>query len=208
MKQELKSPPVCSKHGTEKRRKYNSSIFVCPECDREKSQSRIKHNNALLSRSSVKRKERSLNSDKRSKTPRQKAIDRADMYFSRYIRLLYSDERSGILVCKCYTCGSIHAMKSNDCGHWQRRGYKTTRFNENNARPQCRQCNHYYQGKPEVFERNLAKEIGQQAVNDLKELAFETGEDSEQFYREQAEKYRLKVNELLKERNIKNPWKK
>ena len=208
MKPEIKAPPVCSKHGTEKRRKYNSSLFFCPDCDREKSQARIKNNNSILSRSSIKRKERSLNGEKKSKTPRQKAMDRADMYFSRYIRLLYSVERSGILVSKCYTCGSIHSMKSTDCGHWQRRGYKTTRFNENNARPQCRQCNHYYQGKPEVFERKLIEEIGQQSVNELKELAFETGDDSEQFYREQADIFRLKTKELLKQRNLKDPWKK
>jgi len=135
-------------------------------------------------------------------------MDRADMWFSRYIRLKYAIDRSGILICKCYTCGSVHAMKSTDNGHWQRRGYKTTRFHENNARPQCRQCNHYYQGKPEVFERNLIKEIGIDAVNRLKELAFETGDDSEQFYREQSEIFRLKTNTLLKERNMKNPWKK
>lgn len=212
MKTAIKSPPICQKHGIEKRRKFNSSLFVCPECEREermrRSEARILKNKTLLAQCIGIKEKVSKTAGKRKKTPRQAAMDTADMYFSRYIRLKSAFETGGILVCKCYTCGSVHAMKSTDCGHWQRRGYKTTRFHEDNARPQCRQCNHYYQGKPEVFERNLVKEIGADKVNELKELAFQLGDDSEQFYREQADIYREKVKQLLKYRNIKNPWKK
>jgi len=144
---------------------------------------------------------------KRVKTPRQKAMDRADEWFSRYIRLKYSFESGGELFCKCYTCGNPKSILESENGHWQRRGYKTVRFHPNNARPQCHQCNYHYQGKPEIFELNLIRDIGQEKVNELKKLAQQIGEDNEQFYREQASKYRKLFNMLLKERQLNNPWK-
>ncbi len=135
-------------------------------------------------------------------------MDRADEWFSKYIRLKHSFESCGELVCKCYTCGRLHGIKEIECGHWQRRGYKKVRFDTDNARPQCLQCNRYYQGKPEIFETNLIRDIGPDRMDQLKKLAQEQGEDNEIFYREQATKYCKLFKQLLKERGIKDPWRK
>lgn len=151
--------------------------------------------------------DRRKSSEKRGKTPRQCAMDRADEWFSRYIRLKYSFESGGELYCTCYTCGNPKPILEAENGHWQRRGYKTARFHANNARPQCHQCNYHYQGKPEIFELNLIRDIGQDKVNELKKLAQQIGEDNEPFYREQASKYRKLFNLLLKEKGVVNPWK-
>ncbi|MDD4971925.1 MAG: recombination protein NinG [Paludibacter sp.] len=145
--------------------------------------------------------------EKRVKTSRQNAMDRADEWFSKYIRLKYSFESGVELFCSCYTCNKPKPILEAECGHWQRRGYKTVRFHTNNARPQCHQCNYYYQGKPEIFELNLIRDIGLSKVDELKKLAQEVGEDNEYFYREQAAKYRKLFNILLKERKHQNPWK-
>ncbi|MCE5332730.1 MAG: recombination protein NinG [Bacteroidales bacterium] len=145
--------------------------------------------------------------EKRKKTPRQCAMDRADEWFSRYIRLKYSFESGGELFCKCYTCGNPKPILVIENGHFQRRGYKTTRFHPNDARPQCTFCNHHRSGEPEKFELNLIRDIGQDKVNELKKLAQQIGEDNEPFYREQAAKYRKLFNMLLKERKLKSPWK-
>ena len=166
-------------------------------------------NKELLRQSFHDRKEKPGKGEKRhkEKTPRQRAMERADKWFSRYIRLKYSFLAGGVLVCRCYTCGRVHGIKEITLGHWQRRGYKTTRFHENNGRGQCIQCNYYHSGMPEIFEKNLVSEIGQDKVNELKSLAMEDGQDNELFYRKQATRYRGLFKQLLEERGIKDPWK-
>lgn len=136
------------------------------------------------------------------------AMNRADQYFSRYIRLKHSFETTAGQVCKCYTCGAIKSIKEIECGHWQRRGYKTTRFHEDNARPQCTKCNLHRSGEPEKFEMKLINELGAEKVNHLKELAQQMGDDSRPFYLETAKTMRYKVRDLIKELGITNPWKK
>lgn len=199
----IKQEMVCS-CGNKFKPQYRNGILVskfCPNC-RLKAMHKPKGVRLASELSSSRNKP-----EKRKKTPRQCAMDRADNWFSKYIRLKYSFESGGELFCKCYTCGNIKPILESENGHWQRRGYKTTRFHPNDARPQCHQCNYHYQGKPEVFEINLIRDIGQDKVNELKKLAQQIGEDNESFYREQASKYRKLFNMLLKERNIKSPWK-
>jgi hypothetical protein len=187
---------------------FNSTIYpkLCPSCDR------IKRNKALLTHSYQSRekvaKKGCNEAGGKKKSPRQCAMDRADEYFSKYIRLKYSFESCGELVCKCYTCSQLHGIKETECGHWQRRGYKTTRYHLDDARPQCTKCNKWHSGEPEKFEINLIRDIGRLAVDELKLLAQERGEDNEAFYRGQATKYRKLFNQLLKEKGVENPWKK
>jgi len=53
----------------------------------------------------------------------------------------------------------------------------------------------------------LAKEIGAENFDNLRQTAMFTDNDNEIFFREQADLYRYKVNEIIKNRNIINPWK-
>ena len=201
---------ICPDCGSKIYRKYNSTLWNECKCKSQaRSKERIEKNNAILAQSQTEKIKGSKNGlkSKRGKTERQKAMDRADMWFSRYIRLKYSFEQSGKLFCKCYTCGNPKGIKNIDNGHFQRRGSKTTRFDENNARPQCKQCNYYHSGEFEKFEIKLIKDIGQKNVNELKKLSQSIGEDNEIFYREQANKYRILFNKLLKVKSVKNPWK-
>lgn len=199
---------ICKTHNIEKIKRFNSTLYICPKCE---SEARIKKNKALLNSSYMKSTDRcstSLKQGKKRKSPRQKAMDRADEWFSKYIRLKYSFESCGELVCRCYTCNSIHWIKQLDCGHYVNREHKTVRFDENNARPQCVFCNQHRSGRHAIFGLNLEKEVGAEEVDRLRQLSLFPGEDNEQFYREQADKYRNLFNELLIERKIKNPWKK
>jgi len=144
----------------------------------------------------------------KGKTERQKAIDLADKWFSWYIRLKYSHPSVfGNPVCRCFTCNNIHDIKIIENGHYHSRENKATRYHENNARPQCTHCNQHKHGKHTEFGNNLLGQIGFEEFEELRKLALSTGEDNEIFYREQAKIYRLKFNELLKERKISNPWK-
>lgn len=85
----------------------------------------------------------------------------ADVWFSRFIRLTYADEKG---YCVCYTCGKRYFWKDIQCGHYIKRQYKTTRFNENNCRPQCVHCNYALQGNDIVFRKKLVNEIGENKV--------------------------------------------
>lgn len=131
----------------------------------------------------------------------------ADAYFSKYIRLKYSFESNGERFCVCYTCGSVHKITNIQLGHWQRRGYYTTRYHEDNGRPQCIKCNYHHSGMPEVFELHLIKDLGQEIVDELKKLSQTEGRDDNSFYNDMSMIFRNKFKNLIKQLQIKNPWK-
>jgi hypothetical protein len=199
----IKDEMIC--HCTKKfKPQYRNGILVSHDCPNCRLQAFHKPKGVVIA-SELNKPAKSK--ETKRKTGRQRAMNRADEWFSRYIRLKYSFESGGELYCKCYTCNRPKPIFETENGHWQRRGYKTTRFHPNDARPQCNFCNQHRSGEPEKFEINLINEIGIEKVTELKKLSQQLGEDNEPFYREQAAKYRLLFNMLLKERNIKSPWK-
>ena len=85
-----------------------------------------------------------------------------DKVFSLYIRLKYSDANG---YCRCISCGKIHFYKDIQNGHYMSRRYMSTRFDENNCRPQCVACNIFNQGNIQMYRIGLVKQIGERAVN-------------------------------------------
>lgn len=144
---------------------------------------------------------------KKRKTGVQRARDRADTWFSRFIRLKYSHlvyEINGeARYCYCYTCGNPKHIKAIDCGHYINREHMQVRYNSNNARPQCTLCNKYKSGRHTKFEQLLIDEIGQQPVDNLKKLALIKIPMSELELREISDYYRIKVKEIQNSFNIK-----
>ncbi len=124
------------------------------------------------------------------------------MYFSRYVRLFYSDENGNTT---CYTCGSINNLKEVDNGHYQKREHKATRYHRNNCRVQCKTCNGdtKHNGKQDVFRKNLVYEIGENEVLEIEKLARTTIKANALFYREVADKYRILLNELQDKLKVK-----
>jgi hypothetical protein len=129
------------------------------------------------------------------------AMRLADMYFSRYIRLFHSVDGE----CTCYTCGTIKEVKEVDNGHYEKRAHKSTRYHENNCRPQCKICNGdtKHNGKQAEFRVNLAHEIGEEEVLAIERLARTPIKANSVFYRNIADTYRNKLNELQKLLKIK-----
>lgn len=123
-------------------------------------------------------------------------MDLADRYFSRYIRLKHSYNGK----CTCYTCGADKPIKEVDNGHYQKREHKATRYHENNCRPQCKTCNGdiKHNGKQDEFRVHLVNEIGEENVSEIERLAKTTIKANHVFYRETADYYRNKVNEIQK----------
>lgn len=92
------------------------------------------------------------------KTPKKKSISKLkkelDAIFSIYIREKYNNEGT----IKCYTCHKRLDFKSAQCGHFVSRQHLSTRYDEENCRPQCVGCNVFGGGKVAEFARNLEAE--------------------------------------------------
>lgn len=96
-----------------------------------------------------------------------KLIKEADRLFSLKIRSKYS--KDGLLV-DCFTCGGTNYIRKVHCGHYLSRFYKAARWHEDNARPQCFQCNIWKKGDTVNFRLNLINEIGEARVNAVEAL--------------------------------------
>lgn len=114
------------------------------------------------------------------KTPVKKSksrlVKKLDSIFSKYIRLKHS--KNGI--CTCFTCGRKYEVKKIHAGHFMSRRHYSTRWDEENVRPQCYGCNVGNQGKQYEFAINLNKEEqgkADQLLSKSRELVkFSTGD--------------------------------
>lgn len=103
-----------------------------------------------MKRTPLKRK-----STKSTKSARSKITEKADAAFSQYIRLKYADAYGN---CRCISCGQYHPWKEIQNGHYMSRRYMSTRWSEDNCRPQCVACNIFNQGAAQMFRLGLIKE--------------------------------------------------
>lgn len=97
-------------------------------------------------------------------------IKKLDTVFSLYIRLKYTLLNG---MCQCISCGKFHPWKEMQNGHYMSRRYMSTRFDEDNCRPQDVSCNIFNQGNIQMYRLGLIKQIGEQRVN-LVELRAKT----------------------------------
>ena len=93
-----------------------------------------------------------------------------DFVVSRYIRMLYSNERG---LCQCYTCSTIKHFSLMQCGHFIPRSNMATRWLTKNLKCQCPTCNETKHGNLEVYSQRLEEEETG-IVEYLKELSRET----------------------------------
>lgn len=83
------------------------------------------------------------------------------------------------------------------------RRYMSTRFDENNCRPQCVACNIFNQGNIQMYRIGLINQIGEQAVN-LVEVKARTSikRYSDFEYKELIKYYTILVNKIKKEKGL------
>lgn len=123
-----------------------------------------------------------------------------DEVFSKYIRLKYSDERG---YCRCISCGKVHFWKQIQNGHYMSRRHLSTRWSEDNCRPQCVACNIFNQGAAQMYRRNLVAEIGEDRVTWIESFAHTSTKEKADFeYKAMIDEYTKKVNELLKDKQL------
>lgn len=150
----------------------------------------------------VKAKKRKEFQQKKKELNKGKAMNTADMYFSRYIRTLYSD--NGYV--SCFTCGDVLEVKEIDNGHYQKRAHQGTRYHEDNCRPQCKKkCNGDTagNGRQDVFRVNLVKQIGEERVLEIERLANEVIKVDSYYFEQKSKEYREKLKELEAKKGVK-----
>ena len=115
--------------------RYNSTIQpkFCPKCAleniRKKGKTATKED--LQSIISGKTSIYTGGKKKSSKTRNNKALDLADIWFSRYIRVKYSKVVDGEIFCKDIITGKYYMAKHIDNGHHFSRYHNQTRYEEN-----------------------------------------------------------------------------
>tara|TARA_E500000318_G_scaffold111829_1_gene132017 strand:+ start:1851 stop:2252 length:402 start_codon:yes stop_codon:yes gene_type:complete len=96
---------------------------------------------------------------KTAKKPvKSKLVKKLDVVFSQWVRLSNADHRG---FCECITCSKKFFWKEIQAGHFMSRRHYSTRWDEENVKPQCKACNIYGQGKQ--YEFSLA--IGEKSAD-------------------------------------------
>lgn len=88
-----------------------------------------------------------------------------DSIFSKFIRL--RDSKNGIGT--CITCGRRKSWRYMDCGHYIKRQYLATRYDEKNCNIQCKHCNVFEQGANEKYKIAIDKKWGK-GTSDMLEM--------------------------------------
>jgi hypothetical protein len=121
-------------------------------------------------------------------------INKLDTVFSLYIRLKYAMPNG---MCKCISCGTYKPWKEIQNGHYMSRRYMSTRFDEDNCRPQCVSCNIFNQGNIQMYRRGLIAEIGEKRVDLVEYRAKNTVQKYSDFELETLIKYyKSKIKEF------------
>lgn len=127
-----------------------------------------------------------MKSNKRkTKTERQKLIDKADEVFSKYIRHKYA---TGDYVA-CISCKAIKPIKEMQNGHYISRSHFSTRYYEKNCSPQCYRCNCLMKGAKDEHALALIKEHGPNILKELNKLKWESKKYTLQEFRDLIQKY-------------------
>ncbi len=128
---------------------------------------------------------------------RRTAKDRAWGWFSKFIRLRDCIRTTGTgLYGYCITCGKPVAFKLADAGHFIPGRKDAYLFEETNVHLQCKPENKYAGGAFVEYEKALLELYGPEEVQRLKDLKPVYKKFTVQEYREIADKYRKKYNEL------------
>ena len=99
---------------------------------------------------------RQLNKEPKKPIARKRTLtqlkNELDKVFSKYVRAKHADD-SGYV--RCVTCNRKHLVGNAHAGHFASRRHMATRWDEDNVKPQCFQCNITDQGRQWRFGQYL-----------------------------------------------------
>lgn len=100
----------------------------------------------------------------RKKGARSLLVAKLDRYFSKYIRSKDADHAGFV---ECYTCGKRKQWREVDAGHFQTRAKYSTRWDEQNVKPQCKSCNMSNGGHQYLFAKHLDRQYGEGTADEV-----------------------------------------
>ncbi|MGA2669977.1 MAG: recombination protein NinG [Dehalococcoidia bacterium] len=96
------------------------------------------------------------------------------LLLSKYVRLRDCLRTTGTLThCKCISCMRLIDYKTAQAGHLVDRRHSATLFNLVNVNAQCPRCNIFLDGNILQYRRALIALYGEEAVNELEDMATE-----------------------------------
>ena len=119
-----------------------------------------------------------------------------DKWFSLYIRLRHATDLG---IAECFTCGKKDHYKKLQCGHFQSRRHRATRWNEHNCQVQCVSCNMFNQGMQWEFGNKLDALYGNATSFDLHVLSKSTLKMTRVDYEQEIRYYKTNVENLKSE---------
>ena len=122
-----------------------------------------------------------------------------DKWFSLFIRLRDSNKGG---IGKCITCGRIGHYKTMDCGHFIKRQYLSTRWDEKNCNMQCKHCNAFEQGANEKYAVALEEKYGTGTVQMLQIKKNNKVHMNKFIYEYLIDEYKEKVTALLSSKKL------
>lgn len=126
--------------------------------------------------------------------------EKLDRVFSQYIRL--RDMIGNTRTFQCISCGRILPITQADCGHYINRQHMATRFSEVNCKAQCRSCNRFDEGNMQGYRRGLVRKYGEQKVELLESMKYQTCKYSEFEYKALIDHYKKEIKRLLTEKGL------
>lgn len=134
----------------------------------------------------------------------------ADKWFSRFVRIRDAKvvQLDGLAFGNCITCNRYFNIKDLECGHYITREKPLTRFHEKNCHAQCHYCNDQRKGEQAKHAFKINSLYGPGTAEDLMSLGSIRGgkHHTAEALKDITTEYRLKTNELLKQKKIKKWW--
>jgi hypothetical protein len=121
------------------------------------------------------------------KPTKSKLVKKLDAVFSLFVRMSNADHKG---FCECITCGRKYHYKEIQAGHFMSRKHYSTRWDEDNVKPQCKGCNIFGQGEQYRYSVYLGKETSDRLLERSREIQKFTIGDIE----EMILKYQEKLN--------------
>jgi hypothetical protein len=123
-----------------------------------------------------------------------------DKWFSLYIRLKDCNEYGMV---QCYTSGRVYHYKQIHAGHFISRRHLSTRWLEQNVKPQSAADNLFGQGEQYKFGLHLDSEYGLGTAEELQIISKQPFKMMPHEYKEKISYYKLIVEKLLKDKGLK-----
>lgn len=128
---------------------------------------------------------------KSKKPTRSKLIKKLDVVFSQWVRLSNADSKGN---CTCVTCGKVGHWKTGgiQAGHFMSRKHYSTRWNEDNVKPQCVGCNMFKAGEQYKYSLYLGNNLSEELYFKSKEIVKFTSIELEEMvnhYSNEIKKY-------------------